>query len=359
MIKSLLMTTQIVDRDDPVLGFTHDWIASLAQHVQELHILTPRKGRTHLPSHVTVHHLTQPNQPVGRIANHAFHHNTFRQLILKRRVDGVFVHMIPKWAVAAAPYCKLVQTPLMLWYAHGHVSKVLKVAEKMVDSIVSSTPEGCRLNSAKLQIVGQGIDTTHFKPAAREGLNGRFRIITVGRLSPVKNLERTLETIRHLVNQHQAKQVLLDLIGGPSRPEDSAYVQTLKKQVAHFGIETHVKFIGTRNYDTIVAEYQQADLLLNLSQTNSLDKVALEAMACGIPVLTSNPAFRALMQDVASSLYLHSADPEQTAVAIKAIMQQPQAQRRETGLKLRQQVVKEHNLDQLAQRFIHTLEHSK
>lgn len=353
------MTTQTVNRDDPILGFTHDWIASLANRVDSVHVLTAIKGRVALPSNVVVHHLTAVNQPIHTIANHRFHHATFRKLILGKQIDAVFVHMIPKWAIAAAPYCKLARVPLVLWYAHGHVPNSLKVAEKMADGLVSSTPEGCRLASPKLRIVGQGIDTTHFKPAEKQKENGRFRILTVGRLSPVKNLERTIEAIHQLVNHHGCQNVELHFIGGAARTGDEAYIQKLTALIATYKLEAHIQFVGTRTYDTIVAEYQQANALLNLSNTNSLDKVALEAMACGIPVLTSNPAFHALMVKVDESLYLDSSAPEQTAVSLKKLINQPISHRQQIGQKLRQQVIQEHNLDQLAKRLILAMEQAR
>lgn len=359
MINSVLMTTQVVDKTHPILGFAHEWIAALAQRVRQLHVLTPIKGETNLPANVTVHHLTEPNGRISTIPNHLFHHNTYRRLVLGRQVDGVFVHMIPKWAIAAAPYCKLANVPLMLWYAHGHVPKVLTVSEKMVDAIVTSTPEGCRLNSPKLRVVGQGIDTDHFVPALRVRENGRFRIITVGRLSPVKNLERTLTVIHKLVHQHGLAHVQLDLIGGAARAGDDLYVAKLKNLVSEWQIKDNVRFVGTKTYDNIVPSYQNADLLLNLSQTNSLDKVALEAMACGTPVLTSNPAFAALMAAVDRSLFLEGAEVGETAVSLKTLIEKPADERDTLGLALREQVVQQHSIHQLASRFVQTLEQAK
>lgn len=359
MIHSLLMTTQTVDRAHPVLGFTHEWIATLARRVTRLHVLTPVKGETDLPDNVTIHHLTTPGQFIPTTANHLMHHRVFWQLVLSQQVNGVFVHMIPKWAIAASPYCRLGAVPLMLWYAHGHVSPTLRVAERLVNAIVTSTPEGCRLDSAKVSVVGQGIDTAHFVPGEGAGNNDSFKIITVGRLSPVKNLENTIEVMRILVHEHHLTNVRLDLVGGPLRPGDEVYVRRLQHQVAECSLADHVRFVGIKTYDTIVPVYQDADLLLNLSQTNSLDKVALEAMACGTPVLTSNPAFKAMLTDIDAAFYLDHPAAEETAVALKTVMAQTAAERTKLGKALRKAVVQHHGIDQLANNLLETLEKNR
>ncbi len=358
MLNSILITTQTVDRDHPILGFMHDWIAALAQEINTIHVITARKGRVSLPDNVTVHHLTRANQPVSTIPNHLFHHKWFLRLIASRKIDAVFVHMIPKWAVYTAPYCKLARIPLVLWYAHGHVPRMLLTAEKFVDRIVTSTPEGCRLDSPKLHVVGQGIDTTHFRPGT-EGRNGRFRILTIGRLSPVKKLEETIETIKRLVQHHGYNNVELHLIGGPARAEDEQYMAKLTQLIDAYELQQHISFIGTRTYDTIVHEYQQGDALLNLSRTNSLDKVALEAMACGIPVVTSNPAFQSLMEAVEPRLFLPIGTPEAAADQLYSLANASKLERQKLGMALRERVSSDHALTQLARRITAVMEQLK
>lgn len=349
------MTTQAVDSAHPILGFTHDWIANIARRVHHLYVVTPRIGRVNLPSNVTLHYLKDANQPIKTLPNHLFHHRHFARFILKGQVSAVFIHMIPKWAILAAPYCKVARTPLVLWYAHGHVPKSLKVSEKLVTRIITSTPEGCRLDSPKVRHIGQGIDTTHFHPVDR-GENDRFHILTVGRLSPVKRLDLTIETIQMLVHEFGCHRALLQLIGGPARPEDERYVRQLQTQIKQSGVEDHVQFLGIRTYDSIVGEYQQGDVLLNLSQTNSLDKVALEAMACGVPVLSSNPAFKSMLTAVQPALFLSQPDPKHIALALKNLMNQTNAERLAVGLQLRRQIEETHQLSQLADRIIAALE---
>ena len=344
------MITQAIDLDHPILGFTHSWVNAIAHQVDQLHIMTLLAGRRNLAPNVSLHAYYPKNQPDIPWQRYLFFQRKFHELIWRKEVDAVFVHMIPKWAVITAPYAKLRRIPVGLWYAHGHVPRILVAAEKIVDGIVTSTPEGCRINTRKLHVVGQGIDTAHFQPGNKKD-NGRFRILTVGRLSLVKKLEETIETVRILVQHHGCDNAELQLIGGTARPEDEQYVAKLKRLIEKYDLQQHVSFAGTRTYDSIVHAYQQGDVLLNLSRTNSLDKVALEAMACGIPVITSNPAFKSLMEAVDAQLFLPTKTIEAAAAQLHSLANSSPAERKKLGMALREQVNSDHNLTQLARRI--------
>ena len=89
------------------------------------------------------------------------------RLCLRGEVDAVLAHMGPVFAVAAAPIARLAGLPTFLWYAHGHVSPMLRLAHALVDGVGTSTPEGFRIASPKVTITGQGIDLERFRPAER------------------------------------------------------------------------------------------------------------------------------------------------------------------------------------------------
>ena len=81
------------------------------------------------------------------------------RILANHRINACFARMMPLFAVMGAPLLKAKGIPIILWYAHGHVSRMLRMAEKVVDKIVTSSPQGCRLQSSKVLVIGQGIDT--------------------------------------------------------------------------------------------------------------------------------------------------------------------------------------------------------
>ena len=71
----------------------------------------------------------------------------------------------------------------------------LRIAEKIADNIFASTSSGFRIKSKKLNIVGQGIDTEKFLPDTNKKPNDKFKIISIGRISPTKDYETLINAI--------------------------------------------------------------------------------------------------------------------------------------------------------------------
>ncbi|HKZ69188.1 MAG TPA: hypothetical protein VJ020_03855, partial [Anaerolineales bacterium] len=113
-----------MDRADWLLGFTHGWLKALAARVESLKVICLEQGETDLPPNVEVISLGK-ERGVGR---------SWRWLRLARalaesigEVDGVFAHMSPPFAIAAAPFAKVRRLPLVLWYTHRNVNAALRL----------------------------------------------------------------------------------------------------------------------------------------------------------------------------------------------------------------------------------------
>jgi glycosyltransferase involved in cell wall biosynthesis len=271
-------------------------------------------------------------------------------LLLRHRYDAGFAHMMPLFAVMAAPLLKLWRIPITLWYTHKAVSAKLRLAEKWVDHIVTSSPEGFRLPSAKLRVIGHGIDTEVFVPAPLADSSSRpFSVITVGRIAPVKGLETLIETAQQLHNQG-VDDIRMRIIGGAA-PQDAAYSERLRQMVIDNDLQSVVTFAGPVSHDQVVSAYQIGDVLVNLSATGSQDKAVLEAMSCGLPVITSNEAFAALLAPWSDMLLVPPREPGKLAEQIRRLKAMPPDECRALGMRLRALVVEGHSLTRLAQRL--------
>ena len=81
------------------------------------------------------------------------------------------------------------------------------------------------------------------------------------------------------------------------------------------------EFVGAVPHQQVVNHYQQADLFVNLSHTDSLDKAVLEAMALGLPIVATNiPALLEIVEDGRNALLVKSASPAKLAAAIEALL---------------------------------------
>lgn len=340
----LLLFNLVTDADDPVLGFTTVWINALAPYCETIDVITMRAGRLALADNVRVFSVGKEkgySEPRRAIE----FYRILVTLLLTRRYDTCFAHMQQIFALMAAPLLGLWRVPITLWYAHKATPRSLVWAEKLVQHIVTSSPEGFRLTSRKLRVVGQGIDTNRFAPADRPD-DALFTLISVGRIAPVKHLETLIDTVRRLYDELGWGEVRLRIVGAPMAG-DEAYADRLRQLVETLEVDKLVTFVGPVDYASVEGEYQQADVMVNLSQTGSVDKAVLEAMACGLPVITANEAFLSLLAPWGELLLIPPESPGKLAVSLVKLRAMPAEERRALGLQLRQLVVQQHSLERL------------
>ena len=289
----LLIITQKVDINDDNLGSFHSWLEKLAEKA-DIFVIGNYVGKYDLPENVKVFSLGKERR-VGRLVK-IFKYQWFLLKLLPR-VDGVFFHMCPEYVLGAHLLPKIFRKKTLLWYTHKSVNWKLKLAEKLVDKIFTASKESFRLPSKKVEITGHGIDINKFKPAETKKDGSKFKIISVGRISPVKNYEIMINMAEILKNKDfsaQGGSALgweIKIAGAPILENDKKYFEKLKNLIKEKKLDDIVEFVGPIPNKYIAEFYQSGDLFINLSDTGSLDKAVLEAMACGLKILTSNEAF--------------------------------------------------------------------
>ncbi len=264
----LLICTQAYDPNDPVLGFFARWVEEFAKHCEQVTVICLRTAEFERPGNVRVFGLGGGGKVVRSVK--------FLRLIcrLRNEYDRVLVHMNPEYMLLGGICWRLRGKKPAMWYAHGAVDLKLRVATRLADTILTSTPEGFRVNSNKVRVLGQGIDTDFFTPG--QGPRGEWWL-SVGRLSKVKHHDRAIRMA------HEAGKELRIAGEGPERERLQALAHTLGARV---------QFLGGLNQTQLREQYRTAAMLIHTSETGSLDKVLPEAVACGLPVRTTNPAYK-------------------------------------------------------------------
>lgn len=305
--------TQKVDQDDQNLGFFHRWIIEFAKHCESVIIICLEKGAHELPANVKVLSLgKEGNKSRGRYLL-----NFYRYIFQERKnYDAVFVHMNPIYVVLGGIVWKMLGKKISLWYTHKSVDLKLRIAEKFAHRIFTASPESFRLASKKVKIVGHGIDVDLFAPAKDVGQQGS-RIVSVGRISPVKNQLAMIQAFE-LARSH-GYQGTLNIIGGAITVDDILYKKELEEYVSLHNLQNEVFFKGGVRPRDVISVYQQADLFINLSLTGSMDKAVLEAMACGLKILTSNEAFK----NIVAAENLTDGTPADIAAKIEILSTRP------------------------------------
>ena len=142
----------------------------------------------------------------------------------------------------------------------------------------------------RIEIVAPGVDHAFFspghRPQARRALGlpeaGKM-LLFVGRIQPLKGLDVAVETLAHL----DRPDTFLVVVGGPSGAQGSAEVDRIKKLVADRGLVDRVRFVPPQRHELLSTYYRAADVCLVPSRSESFGLVALEAAACGTPVVAS------------------------------------------------------------------------
>jgi glycosyltransferase involved in cell wall biosynthesis len=279
------------------MAWSQQVVDRLAESCEAVAVLTQRLGRYSPPPNVQVAVMPLARLmavPLGTALLDLLVNRQAHALAVRHRVDVCFIHMAIHWANALSPTFRRLRLPVLVWYAHGSVTPELRRAHDAATRIVTSTTGGCRLESDKIRVIGQGVDTDLFQLQPLEA--ERNDVLAVTRLSRRKRLDRLLDAMDALRRLPGGAAIRLRVIGAAITREDRRYETMLRERLRRENLEGSVEFAGFVPQAEIPARYhRRAFLHINLSSTGSMDKTVVEALATGCPVVTSNDAFRDLL----------------------------------------------------------------
>jgi D-inositol-3-phosphate glycosyltransferase len=140
-------------------------------------------------------------------------------------------------------------------------------------------------------VIPCGVDTALFRPGDRDESRARIGgdatplVLYVGRIAPIKGLETLLDAIAHL--RRDGSQVRLLIVGGEADEPTNGHEAEIRQRVDALGLRDVVRFVGAQPQDVLRDFYVAADVTVLPSYYESFGMVALEAMACGSPVIAS------------------------------------------------------------------------
>lgn len=294
----LLIITQVVDLDDPVLGFFHGWIEEIAKHVDSVEVICLRKGRHALPENVAVHSLGKEEREATRPQY------IFRLYALlwklRGRYDRVFVHMNQEYVLLAGLYWRLFRKPTYLWRNHYAGSILTDIAALFCTKVFCTSKHSYTAKYRKTVLMPVGVDSQRFSSDAVVGRIPRS-ILFLARMSPSKRPDMLLDALEML--SARGIEYTATIVGSPVK-EDVSYYQ----KIVDRGEGLNVRFMpGVPNHETLDL-YRTHEIFVNASPSGMFDKTIFEAAACGCIVLASSEDFK----DAAGERYSFS-DPESLA----------------------------------------------
>jgi D-inositol-3-phosphate glycosyltransferase len=191
------------------------------------------------------------------------------------------------------------------------------------DAILASGPaEAEQLRSLygaapdRIEVVPPGVDHAFFSPGSRVGaraalgIDGGPVLLFAGRIQPLKGLQVAVSTLAAL---DRADATLL-VVGGPSGTAGAVELDEARKLAAELGVADRVRWVPPQPHHLLSTYYRAADVVLVPSRSESFGLVALEAGACGIPVVAADVGgLRTIVEHGRTGFLVPDRDPEHWA----------------------------------------------
>ncbi len=210
---------------------------------------------------------------------------------------------------------------------------------QFADRIVAATPAELaqlqwlyQADIKKVEVIPPGVDISRFYPIPMDEAKEFIGVppcdkmlLYVGRIEPLKGIDTLIEAIAlmHL----RGNLFCLVVIGGDPDPDTNGASQEMARLQAmreHAGIGDLVTFLGKRGQDTLPYYYSAAEVVVVPSHYESFGMVALEAMACGTPVVASQVGGLAyLVQDGETGFTVPVDEPEALAARLDQVLSDP------------------------------------
>jgi glycosyltransferase involved in cell wall biosynthesis len=173
---------------------------------------------------------------------------------------------------------------------------------------------------SKIKVMYGGVDESFFLTTEQyKEKSQNFSLLFCGRLNgphEQKGVDILLKAMPLVLKEHD---VDLNLIG--SGPRESQYKELAKK----LGIEHNVNFLSFIEHENLPSYYANADLFVLPSRRESFGLTIAEAMASGLPVVSTNvTAIPEVVKDGETGLLVPPNDPEKLAEAINSLLDQPE-----------------------------------
>ncbi len=221
-------------------------------------------------------------------------------------------------------------------------AKVMASADRIIATSPSDRQDMIRHYGAapqRVSVIPPGLDLGLFHPLDRDatkralGLEGCRVVLFVGRMDRIKGLETLLRAARELLSADAALQLRVLIVGGDRQvrvvDDASRELTRIRALVRELGLLKTVKFVGPKEQHELPAYYSAADVCAVPSYAESFGMVALEAMACGTPVVASRVGgLISTIVDGETGFLVSSHNPPEFARRVRQILDDPGLQAR-------------------------------
>ncbi len=207
--------------------------------------------------------------------------------------------------------------------------EIIRCADVILASTTAEAAQLHRLYGAdpdRVEVLPPGVDHRLFSPGDRAAARSRLAhagervMLFVGRVQPLKGLELAVECLAETDGD-----AVLWVVGGPSGPDGPAELARAQARAADLGVAGRVLFLPPVAHDRLVDYYRAADLVVVPSRSESFGLVALEAAACGTPVVAAAVGgLPAIVEDGVTGFLVEGRDPLDWATPVSLLLDDPE-----------------------------------
>jgi glycosyltransferase involved in cell wall biosynthesis len=333
----LLVFTQAIDRNDPVLSAYHRLVKEIALNFEAVTVVCLKKGEYDLPPNVKVLSLGK-EEGLSRFG-YVFR---FYRYIFTETYDAVFVHMNQEYVLLGGKFWRLMGKKVYMWRNHHEGSFLTDIAAFFCAKVFCTSKFSYTAKYKKTVIMPVGIDTDFFRKVEGAAKTPRSMLF-LARIAPVKKPHVLIEALEKLSARGVGYKA--SFVGDPLE-KNNEYHESLKEKSARSGINVEWK-AGIPNEATPRA-YSEHEIFVNLSSSGMYDKTIFEAMACEAVVLATNRNLEGLIDE---KFIAREDDAEDIARRLEALLNLSAGEKAEEGKKLRQVAQNHHSLRALGQKL--------
>jgi D-inositol-3-phosphate glycosyltransferase len=179
----------------------------------------------------------------------------------------------------------------------------------------------------RIEIVAPGVEHAFFAPGDQAGARAALELpadqpvlLFVGRIQPLKGPDVAIRALAALGRP----DALLLVVGGASGAEGDSETARARELVDDLGVQAQVRFVPPQPHHILSTYYRAADVVVVPSRSESFGLVALEAAACGVPVVASAVGgLLSLVDDATTGFLVSGRAPEEFAKAIARVLDEP------------------------------------
>ena len=178
--------------------------------------------------------------------------------------------------------------------------------------------ECAKYYSGEITVIPFGVDTSLFRKMEEyEPQNGTFVVGTVKTMAPKYGIDTLIKAFSTVVKKHGSGSLKLVIVG------DGPCLEEYRQLAASLALE-NVEFRGRVENSLLPQVYNSFSIAASISNSESFGVVAVEAMACQCPVITSDAdGFTEVVENGVTGIIVPRADIQATAMAIEYFMENP------------------------------------